>query len=169
MPGAVIAFVQVVEKIARAVGLIAMYLVLVMLAILLYSSYTKAFAIPAAWTLEMAQFVMVAYYMLGGAYSLQQGAHVRMDVAWGRWSLKTRAMVDSVTILFLIFYLVMLLIGGISSTKYALEYSERSYSSWAPYMAPIKIIMVIGISLMLLQAIATFLRNLAEARGRPIP
>jgi TRAP-type mannitol/chloroaromatic compound transport system permease small subunit len=36
-------------------------------------------------------------------------------------------------------------------------------------MAPIKIIMVIGISLMLLQAIATFLRNLAEARGRPIP
>ncbi len=169
MPGAVIAFVQVVEKIARAVGLIAMYLVLVMLAILLYSSYTKAFAIPAAWTLEMAQFVMVAYYMLGGAYSLQQGAHVRMDVAWGRWSLKTRAIVDSVTILFLIFYLVMLLIGGISSTKYALEYSERSYSSWAPYMAPIKIIMVIGISLMLLQAIATFLRNLAEARGRPIP
>lgn len=169
MPGAVIAFMQVVEKIARAVGLIAMYLVLVMLAILLYSSYTKAFAIPAAWTLEMAQFVMVAYYMLGGAYSLQQGAHVRMDVAWGRWSLKTRAMVDSVTILFLIFYLVMLLIGGISSTKYAIEYSERSYSSWAPYMAPIKIVMVIGISLMLLQAIATFLRNLAEARGRPIP
>ncbi len=168
MRGLVTGYVHTVERIARGVGLIAMYLVVVMLAILLYSSYTKAFSIPASWTLEMAQFVMVAYYMLGGAYSLQQGAHVRMDVAWGRWSLKTRAIVDSITILFLLFYLVLLLWGGISSTMYALEYSERSYSSWAPYMAPIKIIMVIGITLMLLQAIATFMRNVAEARGAPI-
>ena len=37
-----------------------------------------------------------------------------------------------------------------------------------PYMAPIKIIMVAGITLMLLQAIATFFRDLATARGLEI-
>jgi TRAP-type mannitol/chloroaromatic compound transport system permease small subunit len=46
-----------------------------------------------------------------------------------------------------------------------LQYGEKSYSSWAPRMAPIKIIMCIGIVLMLLQVIATFFKDLAKARG----
>jgi TRAP-type mannitol/chloroaromatic compound transport system permease small subunit len=61
--------------------------------------------------------------------------------------------------------LVILLYGAFSSTEYALHYGEESYSSWAPFMAPIKIIMTFGIVLMLLQAIATFFRDLARARG----
>lgn len=168
MPNFIKAYVRVVEKLGWFIGLFAMYLVFAMLAILLYSSFTKAFTLPAAWTLEMAQFVMTAYFMLGGAYSMQQNAHVRMDVAYTHWSPRTRAIVDSFTILFLITYLVLLLAGGISSTIYAFEYSEQSYSSWAPYMAPIKVVMVFGIALMLLQAIATFFRDVAAALGKPI-
>ena len=168
MPQLIRSYVHAVEKVGRIVGLFAMYLVFVMLGILLYSSFTKAFTLPAAWTLEMAQFVMTAYYMLGGAYSMQQNAHVRMDVAYTHWTPRTKAIVDSLTVLFLIAYLVMLLAGGISSTMYAFEYSEKSYSAWAPYMAPIKIVMVIGITLMLLQAIATLFRDVADARGKPI-
>ncbi len=59
----------------------------------------------------------------------------------------------------------MLLYGGFSSTEYALYYGETSYSSWSPLMAPIKIIMTFGIALMLLQAIATFFKDLARAKG----
>ena len=43
---------------------------------------------------------------------------------------------------------------GISSTTYALEYGERSYTAWRPEMAPIKIAMCVGITLMPPQAIA---------------
>ncbi len=60
---------------------------------------------------------------------------------------------------------MFLLYGGFSSTSYALQYGDTSYSSWSPLMAPIKIIMTFGIALMLLQAIATFFRDLARARG----
>ncbi len=77
-------------------------------------------------------------------------------------------MVDVFTIVFLLFYLVLLLYGGLSSTAYALKYGEESYSAWAPQMAPIKIVMCIGIVLMLLQAVAMFFRDLATAMGRPI-
>ena len=52
---------------------------------------------------------------------------------------------DSFTIVFLLAYLVLLLYGGLSSTQQALEYGERSYSSWRPYMAPIKIVACVGI------------------------
>lgn len=116
----------------------------------------------------MAQFVMAAYYLLGGANSLQEGAHVRMDLLYGKWAPRTRAKVDALTAIFLFFYLGLLLYGGISSTHYALQYNEQSYSAWAPYMAPIKIVMTIGIFLMLLQAISMLLKDLAAARGETL-
>ena len=145
-----------------------MYLIFVMMGILLYSSISKTFFIPSLWTLEMAQFMMVAYYMLGGAYSLQLNGHVRMDLLYGGWSERTKAWVDGFTVLFLIFYIVFLFYGGLSSTQYALQYGERSYSSWRPYMAPIKIVMCIGVFLMLLQSIATFFKDIAKIRGEQL-
>ncbi len=168
MPEAIKRFVRAVDAVNRFVGHIVMFGVFAMIAILLYSSLMKTVSIPPLWTLEMAQFAMVAYYMLGGGYSMQMGSHVRMDLFYSEWTPKRRASVDAFTVLFLIFYLCLLLYGGFSSTSYALEYGERSYSAWRPFMAPIKIIMCIGVALMLLQVIATFFKNLAEARGEPI-
>ena len=69
---------------------------------------------------------------------------------------------------FLLFYIVFLLVGGISGTIYAIEYNQKNYSSWAPPLAPIKIIMCIGIVLMLLQVIAQLFKDVARARGEPL-
>ena len=168
MPNAIKAYVRRVDAVSRRVGRFAMYLVFAMAAILLWSSISKTFFLPSLWTLEMAQFTMVAYYLLGGPYSMQLGNHVRMDLVYGAWSPRTRAWVDSFTIVFLLVYLVLLLYGGLSSTQYALEYGERSYSSWRPYMAPIKIVACIGIVLMLLQAIAVLFKDIAKLRGEDL-
>ena len=165
MPNAIRTYVRCVDAVNRRVGRFAMYLIFAMAAILLWSSISKTFFLPSMWTLEMAQFAMVAYYLLGGAYSMQLDNHVRMDLVYGTWSPRTRAWVDSFTIVFLLAYLVLLLYGGLSSTDYALEYGERSYSSWRPYMAPIKIVACVGILLMLLQAFAVLFRDIAKLRG----
>nr|CAD6411552.1 C4-dicarboxylate ABC transporter permease [Rhizobium sp. Q54] len=168
MPDVLKTYVRVVDRFNRGVGRITMYLIFVMMGILLWSSVSKSFFLPSLWTLEMAQFVMAAYYILGGAYSLQLDSHVRMDLAYGRWSPKTKAVVDVITIFMLFVYLFFLLYGGVSSTAYAIQYNETSYSSWSPYMAPIKIIMVIGIFLTFLQATSIFIKDLAVALGRPL-
>ncbi len=168
MPNAIRIYVRHVEAVSRRVGRFAMYLIFAMAAILLWSSVSKTFFLPSLWTLEMAQFTMVAYYLLGGPYSLQLDNHVRMDLVYGTWSPRTRAWIDSFTIVFLLVYLVLLLYGGFSSTHYALEYGERSYSSWRPYMAPIKIVACIGIVLMLLQAFAVLFKDLARLRGEEL-
>ena len=165
MPPFLKAYVLAVEAASRRVGRVAMYLIFVMAAILLWSSLSKTFFVPSLWTLEMAQFAMVAYYLLGGAYSLRLESHVRMDLFYGTLSPRTRTWLDCFTIVFLLAYLVLLLYGGLSSTQYALEYGERSHSAWRPYMAPIKIIACIGIVLMLLQAVAVLLRDVATLRG----
>lgn len=116
----------------------------------------------------MAQFTMAAYYLLGGGYSMILKSHVRMDIFYSRWSPKKQGLADAITSFFLIFYLVVLLIGAISSTQYALEYGQKNYSSWAPPLAPIKVIMTIGIMLMLLQALATFFKDVAKIKGEEI-
>jgi len=169
MPKPIKTYVRCVEAVNRVIGRLVMYLIFVMIGVLLFSSGSRTFFNTShIWTVETAQFMLAAYYLLGGAYSMQLDSHVRMDLLYSRWSPRTRALVDALTIGFLIFYLVFLLAGGLSSTQYALEYGQKNYSSWAPPLAPIKIIMTIGIALMLLQAIATFFKDLAQARGEPL-
>lgn len=168
MPKPIQLYVRFVDRMNYIVGRATMYVIFVMIGVLFYSSVSKTFFIPALWTLEIAQFLMVAYFLLGGAYSIQLDGHVRMDLLYGSRRERTRNMWDSVTTLVMIAYLLVLLYGSISSLEYALQYNERSYSSWRPYMAPIKIVMLVGIILMLLQAIAQFFKDLAAARGEPL-
>jgi TRAP-type mannitol/chloroaromatic compound transport system permease small subunit len=169
MPKPIIAFVRFTEAVTTAVGKFSMYLVFAMGGVLLYESILRTvFDQPHIWAVEVAQFIMAAYYMLGGGYSMILRGHVRMDLLYGRWSEKRRALADVLTGPILIFYLVVLLIGGISSIEYAVKYGQTNYTSWGPPLAPIKIIMTIGVLLMLLQAIATFFKDLAKARGEKI-
>ncbi len=168
MPEIVKKYVKGIDAVNRVVGLFSMYLIFLMMGILFYSSISKTFFFPSLWTLEMAQFSMAAYYLLGGGYSMQLQSHVRMDLFYGDWKPKTKAIVDSFTVITLIIYLLFLLFGAVSSTEYSLKYGEVSNSAWAPYLAPIKIIMTIGIFLMLLQSIAAFFRNIALATGKEI-
>jgi TRAP-type mannitol/chloroaromatic compound transport system permease small subunit len=140
-----------------------------MVGVLLYSAFMRTgFNRPPLWSVEMSQFLLSAYYILGGAYTLQLDAHVRMDLLYSRWTLRGRAFADTITAVCLITYLVVLLMGGISSTEYALEYGQRASSSWRPPLAPIKIVMSFGVFLMILQAVAFFFRDLARLRGQEI-
>jgi TRAP-type mannitol/chloroaromatic compound transport system permease small subunit len=162
-------YVRRVDAFNYRVGRFAMYLIFLMIAILAWSSISKTFFLPSLWTLEMAQFAMVGYFILGGAYAIQMRANVRMDLVYGAWSPRTKAWVDLVTVLFLIFYLCVLLYGGFLSTSYSIEYGERSRTAWRPYMWPIKVIMLFGIFLMLLQSFAELLRDVLLLAGREVP
>ncbi len=161
MPRIISQYVAFVEAVNYRLGRIMMYGIFLMVGVLLWSSISKTFFSPSLWTLETAQFVMVAYYILGGPYSLQLGSNVRMDLFYEPWSERKKAWVDAFTVFFLIFFLGVLLYGGIESTQYAIEYKERSYSSWRPYMWPIKVVMCTGIFLMILQATCELIKDIA--------
>lgn len=168
MPSWAVVYVRVVDAVNRRIGRIIMYGLFVMVAILLWSSISKTFFLPSLWTLEMAQFALVAYYLLGGPYSIQLGSNVRMDLFYSNWPIRKKASFDACTIFFLIFYLGVLLYGAIDSTAYSLQYNERSPTAWRPYMWPIKITMCVGFSLMLLQAISELIKDIAILRGAPL-
>lgn len=169
MPPVIKAYVRYVDALNHAVGRVVIYMIFVMMALLIYASLSRnVFNAPLIWGVEMSQFLLAAYYLLGGGYTMQLDAHVRMDLFYDRWRPRRRAFTDSITAFCLVFYLVVLLIGGFASSKYAIDYSQKNYSSWAPPLAPIKILMTVGILLMLLQAVATFFKDLARVRGEEL-
>ncbi|TCP40880.1 TRAP transporter small permease subunit [Rhodovulum marinum] len=164
MTGFMRAYVRIVDGVNYRIGRVMMYGIFVMMGILLWSSISKTFFLPSLWTLEMAQFALVAYYIMGGPYSIQLGSNVRMDLFYGRWSVTERAWVDAFTVLFLIFFLGVLLYGGIDSLIYSLQYTERSPTAWRPLIWPIKSIMCLGFFLMLLQAISELFKDIAHIK-----
>lgn len=185
MPRWSIAFVRTVDRLNYGVGRFAMYLLFVLMGILMWSTIAKAAFTPSLWTLEMAQFAMVAYYILGGPYSMQMGDHVRMDLFYARWSDRSRALTDAFTVLALIFYLAVMVWGAWDSLSYSLGLKwgepglfglswpeigrlERSPTAWRPYLWPIKAIMFTGFVLMLLQATSYLIRDIAILRGEEI-
>ncbi len=183
------AYVRVVDAVNYRIGRVMMWGLFVMMGILLWSSISKTFFLPSLWTLEMAQFAMVTYYIMGGPYSIQLGSNVRMDLFYHNWSHKKKAWFDAFTVLLLILYLGVLFYGGLGSTAYSLGYwgdapisyftglltgseeigrLERSSTAWRPYIWPIKAIMVFGFFLMLLQAISEFFKDIARINGQDI-
>ena len=98
-------YIRIVDSSNYHIGRIVMYGIFILMAVLLWSSISKTFFVPSLWTLEMAQFIMVAYYILGGPYSIQLGSIVRMDLLYAEWSLRKKAWFDLITVFFLIFLL----------------------------------------------------------------
>ncbi len=194
-------YVRVIDGMNHRIGRVMMYGIFVMMGILFWSTLTKVgsdagFDVnPSLWTLETAQFVMVAYYMIGGPYAIQMGSNVRMDLFYGNWSTRRKAWFDAFTVFFLMFYLAVLLWGGLSSASYSLGdfrgeplsffggiiggfftggvegaadkigVLERSNSVWRAYLWPIKFLMVFGIFLMLLQAISELFKDIFRIQG----
>ena len=196
-------YVRSVDAVNYRIGRIMMYGIFVMMAILLWSSISKTFFLPSIWTLEVAQFALVAYYLLGGPYSIQLGANVRMDLFYGEWTTRKKAQVDAITVLFLIIYLGVLLYGALDSTSYSFGYFggnffefysdliggilkdiftlnfgnisttfgevtghlERSSTAWRPLLWPLKVMMILGFFLMLLQATSELIKDIATIKG----
>ncbi len=180
--------IRIIDAVNYRLGRVAMYGIFVIMGIMAWSVISKQTSTPSLWTLEMAQFAMVAYYVLGGPYSIQLGANVRMDLLYGEWSLRRKAWFDAFTVLFLLFYLGVLLYGAIASTAYSLgapydvkplaffwglvtgEYEigrlEVSRSAWRPYLWPVKTVMLVGFFLMFLQCLSEFMKDILRLRGR---
>ncbi len=182
-------YIKLVDGFNAGIGRIMTYGIFVMMGILMWSIITKFGNQPSLWTLEAAQFAMVAYFFLGGPYAIQMGSHVRMDLFYDNWSIKRKAITDLIMVVCLLVYLVVLLWGGLSSTAYSLGYfgsdflsfftglitgeaetgvMERSRTIWRPYLWPIKSLLCVGITLMLLQTLSELCKDILRIRGEEI-
>jgi TRAP-type mannitol/chloroaromatic compound transport system permease small subunit len=168
MPAPFRLYVRVMDRVSDWVGIMAMYLIFVMIGVLLLDAITRnVITYPLHWCVELAQFTLAAYYFMGGAKTLKDNTHVRMDLFYDRMSERNKARMDIFTVGCLMFYLAVMLIGSLSSLNYAIATNETRFSMWNPSMIPIKSLMVGCIALMLLQSLSLLIKHVAAARRKP--
>jgi TRAP-type mannitol/chloroaromatic compound transport system permease small subunit len=168
MPAPFRLYVRVMDRLSDWVGIVAMYLIFVMIGVLLLDAITRnLITYPLHWCVELAQFTLAAYYFMGGAKTLKDNTHVRMDLFYDHMSDRNKARMDIFTVGCLMFYLAVMLFGSLSSLNYAIATNETRFSMWNPSMIPIKSLMVGCIALMLLQSLSLLIKHVAAAFGKP--
>ena len=123
---------------------------------------------PTVWAYDLAYMLYASIFMLGAAYALRYGAHVRTDFLYNGFSDRHKAMVDAVGyVLFLpalLFY--MLALGR--QAHHSWQIGERSIeSAWRPPLYPFKWMMAVAMALLLLQTVVELLRVFARLRRTP--
>lgn len=163
------AYVRFTDRLSDYVGYLAASLVFAMGGVLLFDAVTRnLIKMPVHWAVELTQFMLVAYYFMGGPFTLKNHEHVRMDLWYATLSERGKAKMDLATVWCLIFYLGVLLIGSISSLQYAIATNEKRFSIWNPSVIPIKALLTVCLVLMLLQAFALVFKHVATLRGEKL-
>lgn len=162
-------YVRTADRAADLVGWAAAGLIFVMAATLIFDAFTRnVIQTPVHWAIELTQFTLAAYYFMGGAMTLKNDDHVRMDLIFSSLSDRGRARVEVLTGVCMLAFLGVMLVGGVASLSYAIETNERRFSVWNPSVIPIKALMVACLVLMLTQALSIILKNLAILRGKAL-
>ena len=154
-------FLRIVDLISDWSGRIASFLVLAMIAIVGYEVVLRhLFDSPTMWAHESAQFVFGAMSIMGGAYVLYRGAHVKMDVIYSRCSPRAKAILDLATApIFFCFAAILLWTSGDFAWE-SFQELERSNSQWRPPIYPIKMLIPVAAILLVLQGIAKLVRDI---------
>lgn len=115
---------------------------------------------PTPWALDVSFIMYGTLFMMGGAYTLSRGGHVRGDFLYRLWQPRTQAMVDLV--LYIIFFfpgVTALIFAGWKYASRSWGYGEVSVNS--PAGIPIyqfKMVIVAAGILLFIQGIAQVLR-----------
>jgi len=157
-------YVYGIDALSRGTARVVAYFVPVMMLILLYEVVLRyVFNNPTNFAHELTLYLFGSYFMLLGGYALYSKAHISMDLLYGRWSPRTKAIADVFTYLLFFFFIgILLWLGGEYALKSAMRL-ELSRSAWHPPVWPFKLMLPLGTLLILLAGIAKFIRDLKLA------
>ena len=120
-----------------------------------------AFSAPTIWSFDVTYMLYGTIFMLGAAYALHKGAHIRTDFFYEKWSVKTRGMVDSISyVVFFFPSLIMLLAASANEAWYAFTIHETSEQTpWRPILWPYKSVVPVTCLMLLLQGVSETIKS----------
>lgn len=170
MPGWARAIIIPVDFLNLWIGKLVGFLILPLIFSMTYEIFVrKAFTAPTVWAFDTSRMLYGAMFILGAAYGLSKGIHIRSDFLYRNWSIKTQGRVD--LFLYLVFFLPSMGIFLWVSTEWAMKSvmgGERGMdSAWMPLLGPIKSTLPIGVLLLLLQGLSESVKSwYAATRGK---
>lgn len=145
-------------------GKIISFLIFAGIGVLVYEVALRyIFNAPTIWAHGMAQRMFTVYYVLLGAYTLRLRGHVRIDVVYNRFSLRTRAIIDMVMAIFFFLFCGVLLWKGMDFALTSVKMGEKSNDVFNAIIYPVKVMLPVGALLIIIQGLAEFTRSFITA------
>jgi TRAP-type mannitol/chloroaromatic compound transport system permease small subunit len=155
-----------IDRVTDAIGLVVAWLNIPLVLAVTYEVIARyVFNAPTIWVFDMTYMLYSAIFMLGAAYALHKGAHIRTDFFFESWSTRTKGWIDSIAYLALFFpSLILLLIVGAQEGWYAFLIKETSEQTpWRPILWPFKMIVPLTCLLLLIQGVSEVIKSLHAA------
>lgn len=145
--------------------LVAWFMVPLVVAVVWEVVARYAFDAPTIWSFEITYMLYGSMFMLGAAYALRVGAHIRTDFFWEKWSQRTKGVIDSFAYLAFFFPGIALFLWvGWDEAVYSYEIGEMSEQTpWRPLMWPLKASVPLAAALLLLQGVSELAKSLHAA------
>ena len=176
----VLKFSHAIDRLSEFLGKIAIYLILVLVAVGFYNvvvRYTGRFIgqnLSSNRLIEIQWYIYSVIFFLIFAYNVKHDVNVRVDILYTKWSPRRRAWVDLLgTLLILI---PMAIIGiWVTVTPVLQSWGQLPNGTFGAWelspdpdglpRAPIKSFIIVAFSLLLLQAIAQVIKYAAVIAG----
>ena len=149
------------------IGRVVAWLTVPLMAAMVYEVFARYyFTAPTLWAYDISRMVYGAMFILGSAYALSKGVHIRSDFIYRKWSVKTQGRVDLA--LYVICYFPAMVILLWVSSEWAwtsLSRGERGTdTSWMPLLGPVKSALPVGVVFLIIQGVSELLKSLHAAR-----
>jgi len=157
-----------IDRFNKVQGEISSLLILPLLVIIIYEVFMRyVINRPTVWGFEVTTFLYGIHYMLGLAYTERYNGHVQVDIFVTRLPPKIQACVQIFT--YLVLFLPVVL--GLTVWSYRFFWTswlgrERSWTSWAPPLYPVKFLMFLCFLFLFMQGISMVIRQIYVLAGK---
>ena len=170
MPSWMASSIVNIDKFSKWVGNVVCWILMPLIFAMTYEVFArKLFLAPTIWAYDISRFLYGALFMLGAAYALSKGVHIRADFLYRNFKTKNQGKIDFW--LYLLFYfpgLLVFLYMTIGFVGESIQRGEKGMdTTWMPYMWPIKSCLLIGIVFLLIQGISELFKSYwAATKGK---
>ncbi|HRD74873.1 MAG TPA: TRAP transporter small permease subunit [Hyphomicrobiaceae bacterium] len=150
----------------RFIGRLVSWLVVPLMIAMVYEVVVRKTLTPTIWAYDISRMLYGALFMLGAAYGLSRGVHIRSDFLYRSWPVRRQGLVDALLYIVLYFptMIVFLWVSYAYAFKSVVEYERGMETAWMPYLGPIKSCIPLAALLLVIQGISELLKSLYAAR-----
>ena len=161
------ALVKNIDRITGGVGKFASLVLVPLVLTTCYEVFTRyAMGAPTTWAYEVGYLLTGSHFLLGMAYTLREGEHIRIDIFSGKFSTRTRSVIDLLgycVTLPLMFWLTYALYHHLAAGYLRNEHSGQSSLNLPVW--PFRIVFLVAFTLLALQILAEVIKTARKLRG----
>lgn len=162
-----IKLIRVIDKFTETTGTWVAWLNVPLVLAVTYEVMARyLFNAPTIWSFDVTFMLYGTIFMLGSAFALLKGAHIRTDFFFEKWSTKTKGTIDTVAYIVFFFpsFMVFFFVSW-SEGWYAFTIGETSEQTpWRPILWPYKMVVPLTCLLLLIQGVSELIKSLHAAR-----